>query len=106
MPQHSGSSATGPPSGLDASRLAVAGDSVGGNMAAALTVMAKQRGDVRFVHQSLYYPAAEITVSPPRASTDELAGLPEAFVRYNGSSTASTAAVEHSIHILRKELGQ
>jgi acetyl esterase/lipase len=30
--------------GLDASRIAVAGDSVGGNMAAALTLMAKQRG--------------------------------------------------------------
>jgi acetyl esterase len=42
--------------GLDATRLVVAGDSVGGNMAAALTHMAKQRGDVTFLHQSLYYP--------------------------------------------------
>jgi acetyl esterase/lipase len=45
--------------GLDVSRLAVAGDSVGGNMAAALTHMAKQRGDVAFVHQSLYYPVTD-----------------------------------------------
>ncbi|MFF4121623.1 alpha/beta hydrolase [Streptomyces sp. NPDC001714] len=45
--------------GLDASRLAVAGDSVGGNMTAALTHMAKQRGDVAFVHQSLYYPVTD-----------------------------------------------
>ncbi|AVH60641.1 MULTISPECIES: alpha/beta hydrolase [Streptomyces] len=45
--------------GLDASRMAVAGDSVGGNMAAALTIMAKQRGDVSFVHQSLYYPVTD-----------------------------------------------
>jgi acetyl esterase len=45
--------------GLDASRLAVAGDSVGGNMAAALTILAKQRGDVTFVHQSLYYPVTD-----------------------------------------------
>jgi acetyl esterase len=104
--------------GLDASRLAVAGDSVGGNMSAALTIMAKRRGDVTFVHQSLYYPVtdagqdtasyrefadgpyltaramawfwdayttdpgqrAEITASPLRASLDELAGLPPAFV--------------------------
>ncbi|GAA1280794.1 hypothetical protein Psi02_67000 [Planotetraspora silvatica] len=36
--------------GLDASRLAVAGDSVGGNMTAALTILAKRRGDVTFVH--------------------------------------------------------
>lgn len=45
--------------GLDASRLAVAGDSVGGDMTAALTIMAKQRGDVSFVHQSLYYPVTD-----------------------------------------------
>jgi acetyl esterase len=45
--------------GLDASRLAVAGDSVGGNMTAALTIMAKQRGDVTFMHQSLYYPVTD-----------------------------------------------
>ncbi|WP_351226811.1 alpha/beta hydrolase [Streptomyces sp. NPDC002133] len=44
---------------LDASRLAVAGDGVGGNMTAALTIMAKQRGDVTFVHQSLYYPVTD-----------------------------------------------
>jgi acetyl esterase/lipase len=104
--------------GLDGSRLAVAGDSVGGNMAAALALLAKQRGDVTFVHQSLYYPVTDasqdtdsyrefasgpfltarsmawfwdaylperdqrtaITVSPLRATVDDLAGLPEAFV--------------------------
>lgn len=45
--------------GLDPSRMAVAGDSVGGNMTAALTILAKQRGDVHFVHQSLYYPVTD-----------------------------------------------
>lgn len=45
--------------GLDGSRLVVAGDSVGGNMTAALTHMAKQRGDVAFLHQSLYYPVTD-----------------------------------------------
>ena len=104
--------------GLDGTRLAVAGDSVGGNMAAALAILAKQRGDVTFVHQSLYYPVTdaaqdtasyrefaegpfltakamawywdcylpdhdqrdEVTASPLRATLDQLAGLPEAFV--------------------------
>ncbi|MFE0453670.1 alpha/beta hydrolase [Streptomyces sp. NPDC058914] len=51
--------ANGSEEGLDASRLAVAGDSVGGNMTAALALMAKQRGDVTFVHQSLYYPVTD-----------------------------------------------
>ncbi|ONI74070.1 esterase [Kribbella sp. ALI-6-A] len=44
---------------LDPARLAIAGDSVGGNMTAALTILAKQRGDVTFVHQSLYYPVTD-----------------------------------------------
>ena len=45
--------------GLDGSRMAVAGDSVGGNMTAVLALLAKQRGDVHFVHQSLYYPVTD-----------------------------------------------
>ena len=44
---------------LDPHRIAVAGDSVGGCMTAALTLMAHDRGDVRFVHQSLYYPVTD-----------------------------------------------
>jgi acetyl esterase len=44
---------------LDPSRVAVAGDSSGGNLAAALAILAKQRGDVTFLHQSLYYPALD-----------------------------------------------
>ncbi|MEU4674751.1 alpha/beta hydrolase [Amycolatopsis sp. NPDC023774] len=51
--------ANGAANGLDVSRMAVAGDSAGGNMTAALTLMAKDRGDVRFVHQSLYYPVTD-----------------------------------------------
>jgi acetyl esterase/lipase len=51
--------------GLDAGRLAVAGDSVGGNMAAVLAILAKQRGDVRFVHQSLYYPVTDAAQDTP-----------------------------------------
>ena len=104
--------------GLDAARIAVAGDSVGGNMTAALTLMAKQRGDVPLVQQVLFYPVtdasfdtdsyhqfaegyflrrdgmqwfwdqyttdenerAQITASPLRATTEQLAGLPPALV--------------------------
>src|SRR5688572_11947471 len=108
----------GPNFGLDPSRMVVAGDSVGGNMAAVLAILAKRRGDVTFRHQSLYYPVTDAgqdtdsyiefadgphltakamawfwdayepdidargdsTHSPLRASLEELAGLPEAFV--------------------------
>ncbi|GHE81258.1 esterase [Amycolatopsis deserti] len=44
---------------LDASRLAIAGDSVGGNMTAAVTILAKQRGDVTFRQQVLFYPVTD-----------------------------------------------
>lgn len=60
--------------GLDSQRIAVAGDSVGGNMTAALTLMAKERGDVAFVHQSLYYPVTDAAMDTP--SYDEFAEGP------------------------------
>lgn len=87
-------------------------------MTAALVILAKQRGDVSFVHQSMYYPVtdaaqdtasylefadgpfltakamawfwdcyvpdeerrSEITAAPLRASVNQLAGLPPAFL--------------------------
>jgi acetyl esterase/lipase len=98
--------------------MAVAGDSVGGNMTAALTLLAKERGDVHFVQQSMYYPVTDaamdtrsyeefasgyhlsremmewfwdayipepgrrgvVTASPNKATQEDLAGLPPAFV--------------------------
>jgi acetyl esterase len=44
---------------LDSARIAVAGDSVGGNMTAALTIMAKQRGGPQISAQLLYYPVTD-----------------------------------------------
>jgi acetyl esterase/lipase len=49
--------------GLDASRIAVAGESVGGNMTAALALMAKERGDVTFAQQSMYYPVTDAAMN-------------------------------------------
>jgi acetyl esterase len=104
--------------GLDSSRVAISGDSVGGNMAIALSLLAKERGDVTFVKQVLFYPVtnaafdtpsyeefaegywlrrdamkwfwnqyttdeatrATITVSPLRASLEQLAGLPDTLI--------------------------
>ncbi|MET8870261.1 alpha/beta hydrolase [Nonomuraea sp. NPDC004580] len=46
---------------LDASRMAVAGDSVGGNMAIVLAMMAKEHGDVRLRGQLAFYPVTDAT---------------------------------------------
>ena len=108
----------GTASKLDPGRMAVAGDSVGGDMTAALALMAGERGDVIFVQQSMYYPVtdgamdtgsyqqfaegyfltakamawfwdaylpdverrSEPFASPLRASDEQLAELPPAFV--------------------------
>ncbi len=45
--------------GLDTTRIAIAGDSVGGAMSAAVTLLAKQRGDVEFCQQVLFYPVTD-----------------------------------------------
>jgi len=51
--------AHGAEAGLDATRFAVAGDSVGGNMTIALTLMAKERGGPDFRQQVLFYPVTD-----------------------------------------------
>jgi acetyl esterase len=103
---------------LDGSRIAIAGDSVGGNMTAAVTLMAQERSGPELSAQVLFYPVTdasfdtdsyhqfaegyflrrdamqwfwdqyttdeaqrdEITASPLRATTEQLAGLPKALV--------------------------
>jgi acetyl esterase len=103
---------------IDPSRLAVAGDSVGGNMATALTMLAKERGGPNFRFQALFYPVTDSsfdtesykrfaegpwltrrsmqwffdayapdvasrsdpTISPLRATLDQLGGLPPALI--------------------------
>lgn len=44
---------------VDASRLAVMGDSVGGNMTAAITLMAKERNGPKIAYQVLFYPVTD-----------------------------------------------
>lgn len=44
---------------LDSSRLAVMGDSVGGNMATVVTLLAKERGGPKIDYQVLFYPVTD-----------------------------------------------
>jgi acetyl esterase len=45
--------------GVDPTRIAVAGDSVGGNMTAAVTLLAKERGGPALRYQVLFYPVTD-----------------------------------------------
>jgi acetyl esterase len=51
--------------GLDASRFAIAGDSVGGNMTAAMTLLAKERGGPKLAAQVLFYPVTDANFDTP-----------------------------------------
>ena len=57
--------AHGATKGLDATRIAVAGDSVGGNMSAALTLLAKERSGPKFAAQVLFYPVTDANFDTP-----------------------------------------
>lgn len=50
---------------LDSSRLAIAGDSVGGNMAAVVALLAKERGGPQIAYQALFYPVTTAGFDTP-----------------------------------------
>ena len=50
---------------LDGKRMAVAGDSVGGQLTAAVTLLARQRGGPKFIRQLLFYPVTDAKCDTP-----------------------------------------
>lgn len=60
--------------GADASRLAVVGDSAGGNLAAVVALMARDRSGPAIAFQGLVYPATDMTMASP--SIEENATAP------------------------------
>ncbi len=59
---------------VDATRLAVVGDSAGGNMAAAVTLLAKERNGPKIIFQLLFYPVTDADFDTP--SYEEFADGP------------------------------
>lgn len=55
----------GPALNLDPSRIAVAGDSAGGNLAAVTALLAKDRGGPKIAHQILFNPATDMMSDTP-----------------------------------------
>ncbi|WP_431022885.1 alpha/beta hydrolase (plasmid) [Erwinia rhapontici] len=54
---------------LDSTQIAVGGDSAGGNLAAAVCLMARDRGGPAIYHQLLLYPALDASLSQPSYQT-------------------------------------
>ncbi len=51
--------------GIDPDRVGVVGDSAGGNLAAVVCLMARDRSGPRIAHQALVYPSVDLTLSSP-----------------------------------------
>jgi acetyl esterase len=51
--------------GADPDRVAVMGDSAGGNLSAVVSLMARDRSGPRIAHQGLIYPAVDLTMTSP-----------------------------------------
>ena len=56
--------------GLDAARLAVGGDSAGGNLAAVVALAARDAGDLPIAYQLLIYPATDMRRGAPSHTTN------------------------------------
>ena len=56
--------------GVDPDRLAVGGDSAGGNLAAVVSIAARDAGDVAIRYQLLIYPATDMRRSAPSHTTN------------------------------------
>jgi acetyl esterase/lipase len=95
--------------GADGSRIAVAGNSVGGNLTAALTLMAKDRGGPKISYQVLMIPATDASVDT--ASYHEYGTgrfLARAFMKYGWDLYAPDAAARNNPYVspLRASLQQ
>lgn len=56
--------------GIDAQRIAVAGDSAGGNLAAVVALMIRERGGPKLVHQLLIYPVTDHNIETESYKTN------------------------------------
>lgn len=86
--------------GADGSRIAVAGNSVGGNMTAALTLMAKDRGGPKISYQVLMIPATDASVdtqSYHEYGTGRF--LARAFMKYGWDLYAPDAATRDNPYV-------
>ena len=95
--------------GADGGRIAVAGNSVGGNMTAALTLLAKDRGGPRISYQVLMIPATDASVDT-QSYHDFGDGrfLARDFMKYGWDLYAPDAATRDDPYVspLRASLGR
>lgn len=79
------------PGGMDPDRIAVGGESAGGNLTVALCLWARDNGGPKIAHQSIYYPFTDCSLT----STDWDSGLMPGVDRAAGELMVRLYAGEH-----------
>lgn len=84
--------------GIDGTKIAVAGDSAGGNLAAAVAIMARDAGAPKLRHQLLIYPVTDADFDRPSYAANgggdyflSTAGMKWFWDHYLGAASASDA---------------
>lgn len=92
--------------GVDAARMAVAGDSAGGNLAAAAAIMARDAGGPTLRHQLLFYPVTDADFTRPSYAANGGGGylLSTAMMEwfwalYLGGASADSAPLATILHM-------
>jgi len=86
--------------GADGHRIAIAGNSVGGNMTAALALMAKDRKGPQIRYQALLIPATDASVDTDSYHAyAEGRFLPRAFMKYGYDLYAPDAKTRENIYV-------
>lgn len=81
--------------GVDAARISVGGVSAGGNLAAAVALMARDRGGPRLVAQVLEIPVTDLTSDTPLSAEDEGLVLPSDKPQVRGRYLSDAADAVH-----------
>ncbi|MEJ8824094.1 alpha/beta hydrolase [Variovorax humicola] len=96
--------------GVDASRLAVGGDSAGGNLAAVISIMARDAGDLPIAYQLLIYPGTDMRRGHASHTTNGKGYLLEAdTITYFHDHYITDAAQDldwHASPLLHKDLSR
>jgi acetyl esterase len=93
------------PRGMDGERIAVGGESAGGNLAAALSIWARDNEAPRILHQAIIYPFTDATLSGPDWDSSIMPGLNRAAGEFMVRVYAGEKHVAHPLFsILHAEL--
>ncbi|WP_327028633.1 alpha/beta hydrolase [Micromonospora sp. NBC_01740] len=83
--------------GVDPERVAVGGDSAGGNLAAAVTLLARERGGPRLAAQLLVYPNTDQSAVPDGDGEDPLLFNRRSVAWYRGHYLTDPADARHPL---------